>query len=99
LRKFRTSASQRIQQAELTLKLYEVRREAVMRQARGFIGGDFLPSSADDLVAQVTAGNQQSGFMLQVCGYWDMMSALVIHGALAALLKKGALPEVRRRKN
>lgn len=71
-----------IQQAELILKLYELRRETVMRQARGFIGGPFLPRSADDLVAQVSAGNQQSAFILQVYGYWDMLSAFVLHGAL-----------------
>jgi hypothetical protein len=75
-----------IQQAELILKLYELRREAVMRQARGFIGGKFLPSSVDDLIAQVSAGDQQSGFILQVYGYWDMVSAFVIHGALSERL-------------
>lgn len=57
-----------------------------MRQARGFIGGAFLPSSAEDLVAQVSAGDQHSGFILQVYGYWDMVSAFVIHGALAEQL-------------
>ncbi|HEX4022631.1 MAG TPA: hypothetical protein VHX63_15910 [Acidobacteriaceae bacterium] len=77
-----SSIAQPMQQAELILKLYELRREAVMRQARGFIGGPFLPSSVDDFVAQVSAGNQQSGFILQVYGYWDMVSAFVIHGAL-----------------
>jgi hypothetical protein len=77
------SAARPIAQAELILKLYELRRETVMRQARGFIGGEFLPSSVDDLVAQVGAGNQQTGFILQVYGYWDMVSAFVIHGALS----------------
>lgn len=75
--------AQPMQQAELLLKLYELRREAVMRQARGFIGGGFLPLSADELVAQVSAGDQQSGFVLQVYGYWDMVSAFVVHGALS----------------
>lgn len=77
------STAQPIQQAELLLKLYELRRETVMRQARSYIGGGFLPVSADDLVEQVSAGNQQSGFILQVYGYWDMVSAFVIHGALS----------------
>ncbi len=81
-----STASQPFQQAELLLKLYELRREAVMRQARGYIGGAFLPSSADDLVAQVSAGNQHTGFILQVYGYWDMVSAFVIHGALSEQL-------------
>jgi hypothetical protein len=78
-----SATAQPIAQAELILKLYEVRREEVMRKARGFIGGEFLPSSADDLVAQVSAGDQRSGFILQVYGYWDMVSGFVIHGALS----------------
>jgi hypothetical protein len=75
-----------LQQAELILKLYELRREAVMRQARGFIGGEFLPSSVDDLVTQASAGDQRAGFILQVYGYWDMVAAFVIHGALSERL-------------
>jgi hypothetical protein len=85
-RKTFSSAAPAIQQAELILKLYELRREAVMRQARGFIGGAFLPVSTEDMVAQVSAGTQESGFILQVYGYWDMVSAFVIHGALAEQL-------------
>ncbi len=88
------STAQPIQQAELILKLYEVRREGVMRQARGFIGGEFLPQSADDLVAQVSAGNQHSGFILQVYGYWDMVSAFVIHGALSEPMVYDTCPEM-----
>ena len=80
------TTAQPIQQAELILKLYEIRREGVMRQARSFVGGEFLPSSADDLVSQVGAGDQKSGFILQVYGYWDMVSAFVIHGALSEQL-------------
>ena len=77
-----STAAPTIQQAELILKLYEIRREPVMRQARGFIGGAFLPQSTDDFIAQVSAGNEQSAFILQVYGYWDMLSAFVLHGAL-----------------
>ena len=45
-----------------------------------------MPLSADDLVAQVGVGNQQSGFILQVYGYWEMVAAFVIPGALAEAL-------------
>ena len=71
-----------IRQAELVLKLFELRREPVMRQARSYIGGPFLPDSAEELVALVSAGNQESAFILQVYGYWDMAAAFVLHGAL-----------------
>ena len=71
-----------IRQAELVLKLYELRREPVMRQARSYIGGAFLPASADEMVALVTSGKQEGAFILQVYGYWDMVAAFVRHGAL-----------------
>lgn len=75
-----------IQQAELILSLYELRREMVMREARSYIGGEFLPASADELVAIVTGGGRQGAFVLQVYGYWDMVAAFVRHGALTAEL-------------
>jgi hypothetical protein len=71
-----------IRQAELVLRLFELRREPVMRQARSYVGGPFLPASADELVALVTAGTQESAYILQVYGYWDMVAAFVLHGAL-----------------
>ena len=75
-----------IRQAELILKLYELRREAVMREARSYVGGEFMPQSADELFDIVTAGSRQSGFVLQVYGYWDMVAAFVLNGALDAQL-------------
>ena len=70
------------QQVELILRLYELRREAVMREARSFVGGAFLPKSDDELVSIVTKGGKETGFVLQVYGYWDMVSAFVLHGML-----------------
>jgi hypothetical protein len=75
-----------IRQAELILKLYELRRETVMREARSYVGGKFLPQSADELFDIVTAGTRESGFVLQVYGYWDMVAAFVSNGALDAQL-------------
>ena len=75
-----------IRQAELILKLYELRREPVMREARSYVGGEFLPRSADELVDIVTCGGKKGSFVLQVYGYWDMVSAFVHNGALDAKL-------------
>jgi hypothetical protein len=71
-----------VRQAELVVKLYELRREPVMRQARGYIGGAFLPASADEMVALVASGKQEGTYILQVFGYWDMVAAFALHGAL-----------------
>ncbi|WP_058185591.1 DUF4760 domain-containing protein [Terracidiphilus gabretensis] len=76
------STEMAIRQAELVLKLYELRREPVMRQARSYIGGAFLPASADEMVALVASGKQDGAYILQVYGYWDMVAAFALHGAL-----------------
>ena len=74
------------EQAELILRLYELRRETVMREARSFVGGEFLPQTEDELVAIVTKGGKETGFVLQVYGYWDMVCAFVLHGMLSEAL-------------
>jgi hypothetical protein len=71
-----------LKQAELILKLYEIRRETVLRAARDYVGGEFKPKSVDDFVSLVKDGGKPSGHILQVYGYWDMVAAFVVHGAL-----------------
>jgi hypothetical protein len=80
--KKRATSKTSIQQAELILHLYELRRETVMREARSYIGGEFMPASADEFVQIVSAGGKLTGFVLQVYGYWDMVAAFVLNGAL-----------------
>ena len=65
---------------QLILKLYELRREPVMRQARSWFVREFHPDSIDD-VKRAMAGEHNPHFRM-VLGYWDMAAALVLHGAL-----------------
>jgi hypothetical protein len=83
-----------IKQAELILKLYELRREPVMRSARSYVGGEFLPRSLEDFLAIMSAGDQYTAYVLQVYGYWDMVAALVFHGALDEGLVYNTCPEM-----
>jgi hypothetical protein len=84
--KKRATSTNAIQQAELILHLYELRRETVMREARSYVGGEFLPASAAEFLDIVSAGGKHCAFALQVYGYWDMVAAFVEHGALDATL-------------
>ena len=79
-------ANDEIRQAELILKLYDLRREAVMREARNYVGGEFQPKSAAEFVKIVSQGGKETGYVLQVYGYWDMVSAFVALGALTERL-------------
>jgi hypothetical protein len=72
-----------LREAELILKLYELRRESVMREARSYVGGPFMPVSVDDFVAHVSKGGKETGYILQVYGYWEMVAAFVLHGSLS----------------
>jgi hypothetical protein len=65
--------------AELILKLYELRREDVMRQARNWFF-TFNPDSAEDVTA--AARGQHSAYYRMVTSYWDMACSFVNHGAI-----------------
>ena len=92
--KKRTTSANAIQQAELILHLYELRRETVMREARSYVGGEFLPASAAEFFDIVSGGGKHCAFVLQVYGYWDMVAAFVEHGALDATLVHNTCQEM-----
>jgi hypothetical protein len=69
--------------AELILKLYDLRREAEMRKARHWFTVEFWPQSADDLIKVASAfPSQENAWIRQVGGYWDIASSFVLQGAL-----------------
>jgi hypothetical protein len=73
--------------AELILKLYQLRTEATMRRARAWAVSEFFPDSAEQVIAIHSAlASQESAWLRQVCSYWDMAAAFVLHGALNAEL-------------
>jgi hypothetical protein len=73
--------------AEVILKLYELRTETVMRQARAWVVGEFWPQTADEFFAVAENPNDpHNAWFRQVASYWEMAAALVLHGAVSAEL-------------
>jgi len=69
--------------AELILKLYDLRREAEMRKARNWWLVNFWPENADDYnKILMSLGTQENNWLRQVGGYWEMAASLVLHGTL-----------------
>lgn len=66
--------------ASLILKLYELRREEVMRKARNWVVMEFNPETADDVVAAIMGEN--SAYVRMVATYWDMACSFVTNGAI-----------------
>ena len=66
--------------AQLNLQLFDLRREAILREARAWFVFEFNPDSFADLTATVS-GERNAAFRM-VLGYWDMAASLVITGAI-----------------
>ena len=71
--------------AEIVMKLYDLRREAEMRKARNWVLGEFWPDSVDDIRRILLAfPSQENNWYRQVIGYWDMAASFVVRGVLHA---------------
>jgi hypothetical protein len=73
------------QDADLIIKLYDLRREETMRKARNYFALEFFPKSADDVKALFTNIDEppeHNAYFRQVISYWDMAAAMVNHGAI-----------------
>lgn len=65
--------------ADLILKLYDLRREPVMREARNWMF-TFNPTSVQDVMEAMVG--EHSGHLRMVISYWDMACAMVTNGAI-----------------
>jgi hypothetical protein len=73
--------------AEIILRLYQLRTEAEMRKARAWMTGEWWPSTVEEFFA--VAANPQdphNAWFRQVTSYWEMAAAMVLHGAVSAEL-------------
>ena len=67
--------------ADLILKLYDLRREKTMREARNWFF-TFNPKGKEDFIDVLTS--DKSGLYRMVISYWDMACSLVNNGAIDA---------------
>ena len=66
--------------ATLLIRLYELRRDPMMREARNWYARSFNPTSADEMLQAL--GGPNSAHFRMVTSYWDMASSFVLHGAI-----------------
>jgi len=65
--------------ADLILKLYDLRREPVMREARNWFFSFNPTTTAEYMEAMM---GEHSGHLRMVISYWDMAASLVNNGAI-----------------
>jgi hypothetical protein len=73
------------QDADLIIKLYDLRRDETMRKARNYFAFEFFPKSVDDvkeIFTNVQEYPEQNAYLRQVVSYWEMVAAMVNHGSI-----------------
>lgn len=68
--------------ADLILKLYELRRETVMREARDALTHDFWPKNAKEAVAVLQHDHPLNRAYRQVSTYWEMVYRMARYGII-----------------
>jgi hypothetical protein len=69
--------------AELLLRLYELRREEKLRQAREWFVGKFQAATFEELVEKYPPGSQENAYLRMAASYWDMSASIVLHGLIS----------------
>lgn len=69
--------------ANLILRLYEMRREATMRDARSWFASSCKPQSFEELMKEIAApGTLHNAYYRQVTSYWEMVAGFITSGVL-----------------
>src|SRR5215510_441280 len=70
------------EQAKLHLEVYDLRREARLRQARDWFFKNYHVQSFDDAMRLAAPGTEGGTFAGMVLGYWEQACALLNYGLL-----------------
>jgi hypothetical protein len=68
--------------ANLILKLYELRREETLRKARSWFLSSFSVASPEEMMQKYPFGSQENTHARMVISYWDMAASFVTAGVL-----------------
>jgi hypothetical protein len=70
------------EQAQLHLQLYDLRREARLRQARDWFFKNYRVETVEDAMRIAAPGTEGGTFSFMVFGYWEQACALLNYGLL-----------------
>jgi len=68
--------------ANLILRLYELRREERMRQARAWFTAKCKVKSYEELLTLAPAGSEENASVRMVTSYWDLVASFMTAGVL-----------------
>jgi L-rhamnose mutarotase len=68
--------------ANLLLRLYELRREDKLRQARDWFNKNFHANNLEEFSKLCSQGSQEHAYFRMVSSYWEMAASFVTSGVL-----------------
>jgi hypothetical protein len=72
--------------AKLLIELYDLRREARLREARRWFTASFKPKTYEEFTALCPPGSETNASYRMVVTYWEMVASFITSGALNAEL-------------
>jgi hypothetical protein len=69
--------------ANLILRIYELRREPKMREARAWFAANFYPQSFAEFQSLCPPGSETNAYARMVTSYWEMVASFVASGVLS----------------
>ena len=75
-------AKPRIEDADLLLRLYELRRDPEMRRARSYMISEFSAASWDEIRPHYLTGDEVDRHFRMTTSYWEMVAAFVNRGLI-----------------
>jgi hypothetical protein len=69
-------------EVNLMLRLYDMRREPRLRQARAWFVENFHPVSAEEMMQKYSQGSEENTYIRMVISYWDMVASIVNRGLI-----------------
>lgn len=70
------------EQAELQLKIFDLRRETRLRQARDWFGRNYVANTLEEAMRIAPMGTEAGTSYMMVVSYWDQACAYLNHGLL-----------------
>ena len=70
------------EQAQLHLQVYDLRREARLREARDWFFKNYIVDTLDDARRIAPPGSESGALAMMVLSYWDQACALLNYGLL-----------------
>ena len=70
------------EEVNLMLRLYDLRREPRLREARAWFVGHFHAGTPEEVMMKYPPGSQENTYIRMVVSYWDMVASIVNRGLI-----------------